>query len=208
MEGAARLDDFEGFAEEGFGIGLREVLLSFADGGGGFGLFVAEGDEGEDGVGAGLIGWRALGGCGGLPGGGDADFVAEFDDDAFGGFFADAFDFADEGGVGLDDGGAKSVGGEGAEDLDGGAWADAGDVVDEEAEEVAFFSGGESVEDVGIFANDEVGEEGAGLVRGGEFIVGGHGDEDFVADALDVEDGVGGEGVEEEAAELSDHGWG
>ena len=57
-------------------------------------LFVTEGDEGEHGVGdPGFLGSWSVGGAGGFPGRGDADFVLEFDDDALGRLFADAFDF-------------------------------------------------------------------------------------------------------------------
>ena len=124
----------------------------------GVGLFVAEGDEGEDGVvELGLGGGGGVGGAGDLPGGGDADFVFEFDDDALGSFFADAFGFGEEGGVAGDDGGFELEDADAGEDVEGGLWADAADVGGEEAEEVALGGGGEAVEDVGVFADLEVG---------------------------------------------------
>ena len=124
----------------------------------GVGLFVAEGDEGEDGVvELGLGGGGGVGGAGGLPGGGDADFVFQLDDDALGGFFADAFGFGQKGGVAGDDGGFELEDADAGEDVEGGLWADAADVGGEEAEEVALGGGGEAVEDVGVFADLEVG---------------------------------------------------
>ena len=46
---------------------------------------------------------------------------------------------------------------EAAEDIERGLWPDAANVGDEEAEEVALSGGGKAVEDVGVFADLEVG---------------------------------------------------
>ena len=82
---------FTNSSTRGLGLGVADG----ADGFVGLGLLVAEGDEGEDGVVDVLfLGREALLRRGGFPCGGDADFVAQFDDDALGGFFADALDFA------------------------------------------------------------------------------------------------------------------
>jgi hypothetical protein len=57
-------------------------------------LFVAERDQGQHGVvEPKFFGAGGVRGAGGFPGGGDADLVLEFYDDALGGLFADAFDF-------------------------------------------------------------------------------------------------------------------
>ena len=74
-------------------------------------LFVAEGDEGEDSIVECGICWR--GGVffrAGFPLRCDADFVAEFNDDAFGGFFTDAFDLGEGAGVVGSDGGFEGDG--------------------------------------------------------------------------------------------------
>ncbi len=119
-----------------------------------FGLLVAEGDEGEDGVVDVLfLGREALLRGGGFPRGGDADFVAQLDDDALGGFLADAFDFAQRRDVARDDEAAKDDGRDAVEDGQRELRADAADVVDEEEKEVAFLGRGEAVEDVGVFAD-------------------------------------------------------
>jgi len=47
---------------------------------------------------------------------GAEDFVAQFDDEAFGGFFADARAIGEEFEVGVGDGGLEGVGGEAAEE--------------------------------------------------------------------------------------------
>ena len=131
----------------------------------GFGLFVAEIDECEhDVVGGGVAGGDGLGWGGGVfPCGGDADLVFEFEDDAFGGFFADPADFGEGGGVAADDVAFEVGDAHAAEDGEAHFGADAGDALHEEAEEVAFVVGGEAVEGLFLFADVEVDEEFDGL---------------------------------------------
>src|ERR1700677_683136 len=137
-----------GFA--GFFLDLFDCLV-------GVDLFVAEGDEGEDGVvDLDFLGGGFVGVAGGFPCGGDADFVLELDDDALGGFFADALGLGEEAGVAADDGGLEMRDADAAQYVEGGFGADAGDVVDEEAEEVALGGGHEAKEDVGVLADLEV----------------------------------------------------
>ena len=138
--------------------GAAGLFLDGFDGFVGLDLFITEGDEGEDGVVEQALGGRGgVGGAGGFPGGGDADFVLELDDDALGGFFPDAFGPGERGGVAADDGGFEHGDANAAEDIEGGPRPDAADVGDEEAEEVALGGGGEAVKDVGVFADLEVG---------------------------------------------------
>jgi hypothetical protein len=197
-EGGA--DDFVGGGIWGEVGGVEGFFYGFL----GVGLFVAEGDEGEDGVvgvGDGAGGVFA----GGFPSGGNADFVFEFKDDAFGGFFAEAGDFGEERDVVFDDGDFELVDAHAAEDGHGEFGADAGDAIEEEAEEVAFFIGGEAVEGVFVFADVEVGED-ADLVAGfADGIDAGEGDEEFVSDAVDIDGDAIGEAMDEGSAEESDH---
>jgi hypothetical protein len=76
---------------------------------------------------------------------------------------------------------------------------------DEESEEVAFFAGGKTVEDVCVFADLKVGEESAALPRLGEAAVAGEGNENVVTDAIGVEGYVGGEAFLEKAFDECDH---
>ncbi len=76
---------------------------------------------------------------------------------------------------------------------------------DEESEEVAFFAGVKAVEDVGVFADLEVGEQATALTGLGEAAVAGEGDEDVVADAVGVEGDVGWEAFLEDAFDECDH---
>ena len=129
----------EGFADEFVGGVHAWLFGEFVDGFDGFGLFVAEGDEAEDGVGLGLLFWivSAFGGAGGLPGIHDADFVLELEDDALGGFATDAFDAGEGFHIAADDGVLEGGDGHAAEDAEGHLGADAGDAVHEEAEEIS-----------------------------------------------------------------------
>lgn len=72
-------------------------------------LFVSEGDQGKNGVVHFVFPgiWCVLIG-GGFPSGGDADFIFQFENDAFGGFFADAFDLGEGFDVTGDDSGFEA----------------------------------------------------------------------------------------------------
>ena len=197
MEGA------EGAADQGFrggrGIGVEHVAEGFA----GIDLFVAEGEEGQFGVGGGG-GDLACGGV--LPGVGDADFVLQFEDDAFGGFFSEAADAGEFGDIAVDHAGLEAGDWHAAEDGEGDGGADAADAVDQHEEEVAFFLGGEAVERVGAFADVEVGAEvDVDAFRGVEVVEGGEGDHDFVAHAVDIDDESVGVGFDDGAADSCDH---
>ena len=178
------------FLKGGSGRGFFEGV---ADGFVGVGGLEPEGDEGGGGVGGegGLGGVRRgrRGGGGGM-GAGRGEFVAELDDEALGGFLADAGAVGEEFHVAACDGVLEGGEAEAAEDVEGGFGADAADFFDEEAEEVAFLCGGESVEGVFVFADDLEGVEAERAAGRGEFFGGGDGDVDFVADAGGFDDGA------------------
>ena len=202
-EPAVSVSLFETGADEVLdgGIGAKGGLGG-ADGIVGFDLFEAEGHEGEDGVVDFLVGGRkAASGAEGLPCAGGADLVLEFDDDAFGGFFTDAGDLGEGFDVAIGDSAAQGGDVHAAEDVEGDFGADTADGVNEQAEHVALGGSHETVEDMGILANGEVSEEVDIAAGRGEFIVRGKGDEDIVADAVDLNDGVSGEGFDEFAVE-------
>ena len=158
-ETALELDEqFERAADEVFApLGGAAFFPGLPDGFVRIDLFVAEGDEREDGVvDLHFLGARGVRGAGGFPCGGDAEFVFEFDDDALGGFFPDAFGLGEERGVAGDDGGFEGADGGAAEDIKGGLRADAADVSDEQSEEIALGGRHEAVKDVRVFADLEV----------------------------------------------------
>ena len=147
---------FDQLLQRGLGLGIADGADAFVR----FGLLIAERDEGEDGVVDVLfLGRKALLRGGGFPGGGDADFVAQLDDDPLGGLFADAFDPAQRRDVARDDEAAKDDRRDAVEDGQRKLWPDAADVVDEQEKEIPFFLGGKAVEDVGVFADLEMGED-------------------------------------------------
>ncbi len=75
----------------------------------------------------------------------------------------------------------------------------------QESKEITFSRSEKTVKGVCILADDEMGEEADFFVRFGKTIVGGDGNEDFVADALAVDDGPGGPGFGKGAFEEGDH---
>lgn len=182
----------------------RESWVDFGEGGGGFFQGEAEGDEGVEGFvgGASGSGEGELG-VGGAVVAGEADFVAEVDDDAFGGLFADAGGLGDEGGVGVGDGVTDIFGRAEAEDADGGFRADAVDG-NQHFEELFGSKAGETVEVFGVFAEGVVGVELDFVAEVGAFGVRG-GEDEFVADAVDVDDDGSGEFFGDGAEEVGDH---
>lgn len=193
----------EGAADEGFGGGGGFFVEDGADGFAGIDLFVAEGDEGEFGIG-GLGG--DLAGRGVLPGVGDADFVFEFQDDAFGGFFSDAFGFGKQCRVARDDRGFEHVHGHAAEDGDGDGGADPGDAVDQEEENIPLLLGGETEERVGVFSDVEVGSEIDRRALGRvELVESGNRDDGLVADPVAVHDQPVRVGFDDVSSESRDH---
>lgn len=170
----------QAFFEVGGGVGGEG-----GEGGAGFAGAEAEagehfgelGVEGEDTWGQGGVGGDAF----------EVDFAAQFEDEAFGGFFPDAGDACEARGVAAGDGGAQFVGGGGGEDAEGDFGADAADG-EQEFKEGALFDAGEAVEGEEVFADVQVGVE-----------------VDFGADFADcAEDGARGEDLEADAAGFDD----
>lgn len=129
-----------------------EARVDFSESGRGFFEREAEGDEGIEGFVSGAF-FRGEGelGFGGAVMAREADFVAEVDDDAFGGLFANASGFGNESGIGIGDGISDFFGSAETEDADGGFWTD---TVYGDKHFKKFFSGeaGEAIEVFGVFA--------------------------------------------------------
>ena len=136
---------------------------------------------------------------------GGGEFAAQFEHHAFGGFLADAGGGGEAFDVFGGDGGGKLVGAHGGEDAERGFGADAAHF-DELAEGVAFAVAAEAEEEVGIFAHDELGVERDGFAHGGQGVEGLHGNVGFVGDAVYVDNDLRGDGFDEFAGELADHG--
>ena len=141
----------------------------------------------------------------GFPRGGDADLVAQLDDDALGGLLADALDFAQRGDVARDDEAAKDDRRDAVEHGERELRPDAADVVDEEEKEVALLRRGEAVEDVGVFADDEMREHFRFRAGLRELVVGRKRDVDVVADAARLDDEAHGQDFNDGAAQEGDH---
>ena len=194
----------KGFADEiTRGQGGVETLQGLL----GFGCFVAESQKRQKSVlrvaGEGGRGTFRGGTAGeGVEGG---EFVAKFENDSFGCFFAKTFEFGERGGVARGDGVPDGLRGGTGEDGEGGFGANPRDVMQEEAKEISFPGGEETVESMGVLTHDKVGEETDFFSRFGEVIEGGDGDEEFVADALAVDDRAGGPSFGQGAFEKRDH---
>jgi hypothetical protein len=205
-------DGGEGGAEEGVeggGVGIFGEVRVAGEGGFegalGDGAGVAEVDEGGEGVFADGAEARGVGRGGRGGGGGEVvELVLEFEDDALGGFFADAGDAGESGVVAGADGGDEAGGVDAGEDGDGELGADAGD--GEELFEEAFFGELDEAEEGDlVFADVGVDVEAGFGAHGREGGVGGDGDDDVIADAGALDrDLVGGFG-EDRSAEVGDH---
>lgn len=129
-----------------------EARVDFSESGRGFFEWEAEGDEGIEGFASRAFfrGESELG-FGGAVMAGEADFVAEVDNDALGGLFADAGGFGNESGIGIGDGISDFFGSAETEDADGGFWTD---TVYGNKHFKKFFSGeaSEAIEVFGVFA--------------------------------------------------------
>lgn len=182
----------------------RETRVDFGEGGGGFFQREAEGDEGIEG----FVGWTGRSGegefCfGGTVVSGKTDFVTEVNDDALGGFFADTGGFGDEGGVGIGDGVSDFFGSAEAKDTDSGFGAN---TIDRNEHLEKFFrsEAGEAVEVFGVFAEGVIGVEFEFVTEADAFGVGGRKDE-FVANAVNINNDRGGEFFGDGADEVGNH---
>jgi len=147
-----------------------------------------------------------LAGGGVLPGFGDADLVLEFEDDALGGFLADALQFREGRNVTRDDGFLELGDIHAAEHGNGHGGAYSTDAVDEQQEDISLLLTGEAEEFLAELAEMEVCAEIDGeSLRGVEAVEGGKGNEHLVADALDVHHQAVRIGFDDLATESRDH---
>src|SRR4051812_36575038 len=185
---------------------FRFAVLQIADGFMRVDLFVSECDEGEDGfVHLGLLGRRGMLGAGGFPRGNHAEFVFQLENDSFRGLFSEPADSGKRGDIGIHDCAFEIAYAHSAQDSERQLWANAADVVDQEPKEIALCRGHETVENLGVFADVKMSEDMDRLAGGGEFVVAGKRDENFVANAPYVDDRLGRKGRGQVAVEKSDH---
>ena len=204
---ALSADELEGVAEEGVEVfaGGGVSFYGGFDGFDGGGALVAEVDEGGEDIfrsGAEFGGGRGGGGRGEV-----VELVFEFDDEALGEFFAYAGDAGEAGVVLRADGGYGALGAEAAEHFDGEFWADAGDG-DEALEEALLVEVEEAEEGDGVFTDLGVDVEGDLRAFCRERGEGGDADGDVITDTGAFDDGLAWLLDDEDAAEVSDHGWG
>ena len=129
-------------------------------------------------------------GAGRFPRGHDAELVFQLEHNSLGSFFSKPADLRERRDVGIDDGGLESVDAHSAQDRERELRADAADVVDEEPKQIAFGGGHEAVKNLRVFADVEMSEDLHGLTGRGKFVVARQRDENFVADAADLDDGL------------------
>ena len=178
---------FESFANTLFD---GEIWINIGEGGSSFFEWEAESDKGVE-------GFVAEGLCRG--GGnecfttaimrGEADFVAEVDDNAFGGFFANTTGLGNESGIIISDSVADFFGGAEAENAHGGFGADTINR-DEHLEKFLCGETEEAIEIFSILADGVISVKLDGIVDVDRFDVG-RTNGDFIADAVDIDnDGV------------------
>ncbi len=132
------------------------------------------------------------------------EFVFQFEDDSFGGFFADAGDLGECGVVAGADGVDETRGVDATKDRDGQLGADAGDG-EEFFEETLLLRLGEAVEGKLVFADMSVDVERHICALVGERGERGYADGDVVADACTLDHYLIGGFGEEASAEVGDH---
>jgi len=183
----------------GFGVFLDGGLDGFLGDGPG----VAEVDEGgESIVAGGTMVWTS-------GGGGDGDgkvveLVFEFEDDAFGGLFADAGDAGEGGVIAGADGGDEAVRADAAENRDSELGTDAADG-EEFFKEAFFLLLREAEESELVFTDVRVDMKRGFCAFAGECGEGGDADGDVVADARALDDDLVRSFGEEASAKVGDH---
>ena len=171
-----------------------------------FSLFVAEGNQREHGVVDMLfLGRKSLARGSGFPRSGDADFVAQLNDDSFGSFFANTLDSAETRDVARHDQTAKHHGRNAVKNGQGKLWANAADVIDEKKKEIALLGRCETVEYMSILANLEMCEDFGLCTWLGKLVVSRERDVDVVANAARLNNEAHGQNFDHGAAQKGNH---
>ena len=169
-------------------------------------LFEAQRHEREHGVVDFLVvGRKRMFRAGGFPRARRADFVAQFNDDALGGFFADAGNLRKRFHVAACHRAAKCRHVHAAQNIQRRFRADAADAVDEQSEQIALRRRHETVKRVRILADDELSEQFHRLAGLRQFVERRQRNQHLVADTVHVHDDLRGQCFDEFAVEKSDH---
>lgn len=173
----------------------------------GFTLFITQRNQSENGVINPLIGvFRKRSCLGRFPSGGNAHFIFKFENDAFGGFFPDAVNARDGCDIRTHDRVLKIGNAHAAQDGKSDFWPHTRDVIDEKSKQVSLGTGQKTVENVSVFAHDELGQQVDLTAHWGQFIESGKGDQGEVTNARDIYCYLGGQSFREFSFNKSDHG--
>ena len=107
--------------------------------------------------------------------------------------------------IAISDRAAKGGHTDAAQDVEGDLRAYAADCVDQQTKQVALRGAHETVERVGVFAHRQVGEQLNFLARLRQFVVRRKRDQHLVANAVDGDDDLRREGLDEFSVEKGDH---
>ncbi len=172
----------------------------------GIDLLVPERDEAEDSVrNLRFLRGRRIRGAGGLPSGGDAHFIFEFNDDPLSSFFADPFHLGQRFGVSGNDRGFEIRDRAATEDIERDLRSDAGDILYEQPEKITFARSHETIEDVGVFPDVKVGENFYLRTGRRQSIVAGKRDEHMITDPVHGDDDMRRQRLGERTLQKGDH---
>jgi hypothetical protein len=135
-----------------------------------------------------------------------AELALELEQQALGGLLADAGHLDQPPGLLRGDGLRQLAHAHAREHRERGARAHAADL-DQLAERLALRRGGKAIEQLGVLAHHEVGQQRDRLAEGGQVVEGAHGHADFIAHAMAIDQHVGRVLEAERAGEFSDHGY-
>ena len=155
-------------------------------------LFVAERDQGQHRfVRLFLLRRRRMRAARRFPRRRHAQLVFQLEHDSLRRFFPEAADFRERRDVGVHDRAFEIAHAHSAQDGEREFRADPADVIDEQTKQIALGRGHEAVKNVRVFAHVQMGQNLHRLARRREFVVARERDENFVADAAHIDDGLG-----------------
>src|SRR5205814_2158038 len=123
----------------------------------------------------------------------DAELIFQLEHDSLRRFFSEPADLRERRDIGVDYGGLETFHAHSAQDRQRELRTNATDVVDQQSKQVAFGAGHEAVKDLRIFANVKMNQDLNWLSGSRQFVITRKRNENFVADAADVDDHLGGQ---------------
>ena len=170
-------------------------------------LFVAEGDQRENGVAdAGFLGRGSMRGARCFPSRGDANLILQLNDDALCGLLADPLDLGKRGNVAGHDTCFEGRHGCPAENIERSFGADPTHVTNEESEEIALRPTHKAIEHVGVFADREMREDLELRSDRRQFVVTREGNEHMISNTANIHDDLRRQRFRESAGEMVNHG--